>query len=324
MGQAAQYQCESDCGCSHEKDTVWEPNYPEPLSYVMPTRTDDIWEDLEDLVPCHCGPDDDADEFRAQPVYPELGSYIQKSRSPRLHNKVVQHQLSGLTELSQGLADAKVTDTLDPDNAKPHKEFYTGKPPVKLQVATRKFPDKDELLNFTPQFLSTVPGARACQYAPCLSDEIDVEVKRNLGKLDAMVSRELCLRRKRAGVYEIDGRQVGIYWRRGGFYGGTQELYAHEDVLGTSEADDVPLSVYLQQVAHVLSSTQKGGASAIIAANMTFADVSGTAISAINRGKSPGSFSSDRSKAMQMACSQAELRKAASQELGLNGMTVRT
>lgn len=164
--------------------------------------------------------------------------------------------------------------------------------------------DMSGLIKFTPQFFSTIPAdCRAYKYIPQASDQIDVEVKRNLLNLKCDVSKELCLWRKRKGIYQIDGRQVTLYWRGASEDEETQELYVHEEVAGSSDANDndMPLSLYLQQVANVLTSTKLRNA-------MTFMDL-GTDLSLKQLYGKCGSFSKDRDKAMRRACTQAALRE---------------
>lgn len=317
MGQASQPGCGSvaDCGCIHELDATWEPTYPEPLSYVKPTDfEEEEWETVsqDEALLCHCGLRDDADEFAVQPIYPELGSYVRKAQAPP--PKALGQHLNELSQMSRELSDIQIQDMLTPGSLR--------RPLAVRHNSPQRIPNLDGLFNFTPQFISSMPGSSASKYVPDHSDEIDVEVKRHLDKLDEAVLQELCLRRKFAGVYDVDGRQVSIYWRgpRGSFAQGEHELYVHEIMVGTSDADDLPFSVYLQQVAHVLLSTQRSGAttSGAMAANMTFLET-GTQLSHMKfRG---GSFSKDRDRAMRVACTQASLRQGGSQEqFGLNGM----
>lgn len=297
------------CAGSNDGDYVFQPTYAEHMSYIS-TGMNGIFEDFEgskswqdldpckplnDIVPCQCGPEDDENEFQDRPIYPELGSYIRKK--PVL----AQH-----THPSDPCASPRPVDPQD---------FSAGRRSGKIL---------DEIFNFTPLFLA-VPGEGgggggkpACDYTPSTTDEMDMEVKRNLDNLDAIVSKELCLRRKRLGVYEIDGRQVNVYWRHANdgdpfqnhLRGGPSELYVNEDMFGTSDDHDVPLSLYLEQVSHVLLSTQKHGMAGPIFGNMTFVDIQGVDLSRLRDGNSAMSFSNDRNRAMHLACSQAALRKA--------------
>jgi len=324
MGQVTQPESCSvaDCGCVHELDATWEPSYPEPLSYVKPTDSEEQeWETVsQDEAPlCHCGLREDADEFAVQPIYPELGSYVRKAGSMKREAEAPRPQALGqhlneLSQMSRELSDIQIQDMLSPGSLR--------RPLAVRHSPPQRHPNLDGLFNFTPQFLSSMPGSSASNYVPEHSDGIDVEVKRQLDNLDEAALQELCLRRKFAGVYDVDGRQVSIYWRgpRGSFAQGEHELYVHEIMVGTSDADDLPFSVYLQQVAHVLLSTQRSGASTsgAMAANMTFLET-GTQLSHMKfRG---GSFSKDRDRAMRVACTQASLRQGGSQEqFGLNGM----
>lgn len=178
--------------------------------------------------------------------------------------------------------------------------------------------DMPGLIQITPQFFSTIPAdCRAYKYIPQASDQIDVEVKRNLLNLKCDVSKVLCLWRKRTGIYHIDGRQVTLYWRGVSENGETQELYVHEEVAGSSDANDndMPLSLYLQQVANVLTSTKMRNA-------MTFMDL-GTDLSLKQLYGKCGSFSQDRDKAMRRACTQAALRESAPFQFGLGGIALK-
>lgn len=187
--------------------------------------------------------------------------------------------------------------------------FVTSKAPTRksrgyLRVANVRRDLGGGSIKFTPQFFSTMPAdCRAFKYIPQASDQIDVEVKRNLLNLKCDVTKELCLWRKRKGIYQIDGRQVTLYWRGASEEKETQELYVHEEVAGTTDANDMPLSLYLQQVGNVLTSKKMRNA-------MTFMDL-GTDLSLKQLYSNGGSFSKDRDKAMRQACTQAALRQSA-------------
>lgn len=322
MGQASQPGCQADCGCSAQPEVVLGPAYPQPRSCMIPSGTLQTLVDWQDELPCHCGLEEDAEDMSMQPIYPELGSYVCKREVPAQRPKALLQHLDELTQLSQELGNLKMQEMILYGNTSRSTEDSRFCQLRDSQRLEQKL-EHSKLLNFTPQFLSSVPGSRACQYLPSTFDEIDVEVKRNLDALDETVSRELCIRRKKVGVYEVDGRKVMIYWRglKGTFAHGSEDLYVHEDAVGISDADDMPLPLYLQQVANVLLSTQKVGVGSSIAANMTFADV-GTDLAQMKHGRSPV----DRDQAMRMACSQAQQRKAACQEqfqFGLNGMALK-
>lgn len=173
--------------------------------------------------------------------------------------------------------------------------------------------DVPGLIKFRPEFFSSMPAnCRANKYVAQASDKIDVEVKRNLFYLDCGASKQLCIWRKRKGIYQIDGRQVAMYWRATSDDEESQELYVHEEVAGSSDADDMPLSLYLKQVANVLTSTKMRNA-------MTFMDL-GTDLSLKQLYSSYGSFSKDRDKAMRTACTQAAIRKTVPR---MGGMALR-
>jgi len=339
MGQIPQGQCQPDCGFSSEKDDDLGPDYPESWSCVRRSSNKDIdWSWEEDLeTACQCGIDEDAEEYANEPIYPELGSYIVRKTSkskapvPRQRPKALRQHLDALTKLSNELAvgESKGEKVLD--------EYKDRIVDIDTGVIEEdgEYAENDQLLNFAQNnFLTWQPGSRAYMYIPAISDEIDVEVKRNLDKLEPLASRELRLRRKSVGVYEIDSRLVNVYWRgvNGTFDKDPQQLYVHEHVKETSDKDDMPLSLYLAQVSNVLLSTQKGTETGPIVSDLTFAEDGMDLRQLFQDSKTPVDFSTDREKAMQMACTQAELRQARNQDValtaalggrfGLNGMTL--
>lgn len=150
-----------------------------------------------------------------------------------------------------------------------------------------------------PRFITGIP-IKACKYEADPTDPIDVEISRNLRMLDAESGQVLGLRRVRPGCYEIDGRQVVVYY--GGL--GTRHLLVHEDEVGGSSIADMPLPAYIELVANVAVSLQGRGALAVASA-LTFVEA--------GRGSSVrDSDGEDRYRAMRIACTQAKLRENAS------------
>jgi hypothetical protein len=326
MGQTPlQSGCQPNCSYADEAEATLEPRYPEATSFVVASARVDLaddWQEDEESAAfhcgpladsydwqteraCHCGVDDDSEVVLTQePVYPELGSYIRK------------------TQLSQELVSAQLQDVKSKKRRLTQDSRSYGQ--ARSRGLHQTHDDSSSLINFTPQFFSSMQaGCQACQYTPDFSDDIDVEVKCNLDALDHHASRKLCILRRRAGVYEIDGRCVAVYWGGGADEESTEaeELCVHEVATSSSSADDMPLSLYLQQVANVLVSTRRGSQGPL--SNMTFATI-GMDISKLHNNRC-ASFSKDRDQAMRTACSQAAMRKMVQEHFrfGLNGMAIK-
>lgn len=145
-----------------------------------------------------------------------------------------------------------------------------------------------------PPFRTGLP-MKAYLYQAIPSDAIDIELQKSLQSLSADALNVLALRRIQPGEYEIDGRQIHIY------RSGTQYL-VHEDAVGGvvgSGIADMPLRAYINLVANVALSLRRRGVSP------TFIDTgSSTKLNAIR------DDTDDRYRAMQIACTQAELRES--------------
>merc|ERR1719401_1233329 len=103
----------------------------------------------------------------------------------------------------------------------------------------------------------------------------------------------LGLLRVRPGSYEIDGRQVMIYWESSGDSG---RLLVREDEVGGPSMGDMPLNAYIKLVAAVALDLQKP-----VTPGMTFVTPAATSLKE--------SDDEDRYRAMRVACTQAKLRE---------------
>lgn len=144
-----------------------------------------------------------------------------------------------------------------------------------------------------PRFLSGLP-TKAYLYKPELCDPIDIELHRALQALENEEASVLALYRVKAGRYEIDGRQVQIYWGEGDQVG--RLLVCEDEVCGPSIAD-MPLATYIPLVANVAMDLQRP---AVAGTNMTFYEPAASMLTKSTDG--------DRYRAMRIACTQAKLR----------------
>lgn len=147
-----------------------------------------------------------------------------------------------------------------------------------------------------PRFLSGIP-TKAYLYRPNPRDPIDVELHRILQGLDAEASQVLALRCVSPGRYEIDGRQVHIYWDE---FSGSSRLLVHEDEVGGPSIADMPLPAYMRLVVNVALDLQRP----VNAGSLTFLHVAGSKTSDLKHADGE-----DRYRAMRIACTQAKLRE---------------
>lgn len=141
---------------------------------------------------------------------------------------------------------------------------------------------------------------------------MDVGLARLLNGMDQESLWRLMVRRLCPGKYEVDGRVVSVRWSETEGIDATQpELVVREDDVCV-EADEVPLSAYLQQaanVAHALRGKVNTGASAVTRIpqekRLTFS--------------TPGTENLDcldvlqRCASMRKACEEAALRERAAE-----------
>jgi len=148
-----------------------------------------------------------------------------------------------------------------------------------------------------PKFLSGIP-TKAYAYTPDTTDPIDVELHRSLRDLNQEASVLLALRFVTSGRYEIDGRDVQLYWDG---EGASRRLMVHEDEVGGPSIADMPLPAYIDVVANIATDLQRPAVSAPV---LTFAQTG--AYKTSDAGRLAGE---DRFRAMNIACTQAKLRE---------------
>jgi hypothetical protein len=147
-----------------------------------------------------------------------------------------------------------------------------------------------------PRFLSGIP-TKAYAYQPDGEDPIDVNLHKALKELSQEAALTLALRRVHPGRYEIDGRNVNVYWEESS---GSHRLLVHEDEVDGPSIADMPLRQYISLVANVAMDLRAPGC----AGALTFAQSGApkTSDSARLGGE-------DRYRAMRIACTQAKLRE---------------
>jgi len=143
-----------------------------------------------------------------------------------------------------------------------------------------------------PKFMSGIP-TKAYLYKPTSTDPIDVEMHHALLALHPEFASVLALLRVESGKYEIDGRNVVIYWDSAG------GLLVHEEEVGGHSIADMPLQAYISLVANVALHIQRPAASGVL----TFVEFEGPKTS------DPSVDGKDRYSAMRIACTQAKLRE---------------
>mmetsp|Transcript_93102 Transcript_93102/g.262924 ORF Transcript_93102/g.262924 Transcript_93102/m.262924 type:complete len:335 (+) Transcript_93102:195-1199(+) len=155
---------------------------------------------------------------------------------------------------------------------------------------------------------------RACDYKADPTDPIDMKLASCLANYAHAATSTLMLCRIRPAEYELDGRRVRLYWADGLYSGaGRDQLLVHEhvsldDERATSD-DDVPLAMYLMQLANISASLRghTAGAPAIaripLNKRLTFAPSPPTPVEV-----DPGL---ERLRSMRVACQEAHLREVA-------------
>jgi hypothetical protein len=298
-----------------ETDGAADYHYPDPQSRVWSTSADNVDaeghgdDDWVDMRPCQCTREDTEDYWDHLPTYPELGSYVKKSHARSSSKKVLIKRLDDLNDVTQLSQDLVNLHNYSSNSSRQNLNGFH-------QSAVDEF---NELTNFTPEALATMRGTKARLYQPVETDPIDREVKRQLNTLEQDVAGLLSIRRKMEAVYEVDGREVYLYWA--GRPDSVQELYCHEIAVG----DNMPFFIYLEQVTNVLLSMHRQ----LPACSMTFLE-EGTNLKSVHDGGRPwADVQRERDEAMRTACSQAEFRKGFNSiqqdnfQCGLNGMALR-
>jgi hypothetical protein len=152
-----------------------------------------------------------------------------------------------------------------------------------------------------PRFLSGI-ATKAYFYAPDATDPIDVELHRALSELDQEASMMLQVRCDGQGRYELDGRDVVLYWDD---MGGSKRLLVHEiQVCGPSIAD-IPLQSYLRLVANIALDLQRPVANGVL----SFMH------GGVKTSDSGRLDCEDRFNCMRIACTQAKLREQEAEKL---------
>jgi len=157
-------------------------------------------------------------------------------------------------------------------------------------------------------------------YQPDPVDSVDIMVSKLLQGMDHEALSRLMVRRLTVGKYEIDGRQVSIYWAppSGEGSAAADELLVREDEVGGEEGSpEVSLPAYLLQAANVAAALRGRvpGASAVTRIpqekRLTFSTPGSDALESLDV--------LQRCASMRKACEEAALRERAA-EAYENGM----
>jgi len=147
---------------------------------------------------------------------------------------------------------------------------------------------------------SGTPMVRAYAYRPDLKDMVDMTLSWCLSNLDPSLASKLTLCRLGPGLYSVDGRRVSLSW--GVAAAGAGQLMARETDF--ADATELPLPVYLGQVANIVQSKEKVDQLRELDAQTQ--NRQGRAVTSSNL---DGVSQSDRVSSMRVACEDARDRE---------------